>query len=201
MGLTLLINTILRKKEMINGVLMPKELIARGLTPADAPEFFNPYFVYIDDAVKEAYETEFKVGTDASNPRKITHTLTSDDVTITYHANIGVGNSEDDNQPGIYTGFLNIQQKVINLEKAGKFINKLLDNYLLWSLDPEGTSVAAFDIYTHSKGKSAILDKGKPLLEKMGVKPTEACRYLVHPYGGCVGWTFLDFSKSGVGQR
>ncbi len=176
--------------ENLFALVQPRDIVGRGLAPADALEFYAPFLRKLDDAVLSVYGENFEI-TENREPMNIKYRLTKDGVNVVYSAMpiVGVGRSDPNSLPTIYNGILEIKETEIDFERAGRFLNAVLQVSLLaYRTDGNPT----FQIF-HGMGKSTI-SEGETLLEKLKVKPKEACEYLVYP--GVVGWGYVHLGKS-----
>lgn len=172
-------------------MLQPREIIGRGVRPADTSAFFAPYLHNFEQAAKSVYG-ELAIEC-LEQPLYIKHTLTQNGLNIYYESAPVVSSYTDGPKSEIstviYAGILIIKQSpIINLEQAGQFMRKMLEfSFLAYS-----PTQKELQIFHYKKNK--IISLGGSLLKNMDISLKDACGY-VH-LSGATGWSYVNLADS-----
>ncbi len=171
-------------------MLQPREIVGRGLCPADALNFYIPFLEKIYDSACDAYSQTFPPPTYPNNRWMIEYSIKKSGVAITYSASPVIRTIPDGaDSPTIYGGVLTVEQKgSLDLERTGKFMEKMQPHSLLaYRTDGDPN----FQVF-HHHGEKRIA-QGQSLVEKLKLNPQDACEFLVVP--GAVLWAYVDLTK------
>ena len=170
--------------EQLVAMLLPKAVLPGWFKYGEASKRFDAYATELLTYITEIYGPGFAFSK-SEEGGMIDYIFTRADLEISYTLSRTAHSSESE----IFVGNIMLKGKNLDLEQAGKLLNKLTQSD--WLLAYRDHPEPRFQIFYTQDG--AIVSEGDQLLEKVKVTPTNAIRYLAFP--GAIGWAYVDLSK------
>ena len=175
-----------RSGEQLVALSVPRAWTKRGIRTEDFEKLFGDYADELRASVIGAYGDGF------TETRSLTENkwrFERGNLSVEYQAS---PNSSSTSGVSTYCGQLLIEQPEIDLERVARFVRLFIGHTLIAYQEKE----PEFMIFHARNGEQNTILEGRPLLEKLGIEPTEGCKF--HFGGGVAVWYPVDVKPKAV---